>query len=94
LAKRILENDPTAIENAVRNYPDGASTQQILHALASPIPLRTLQYRLAYLVRHGRLQKRFNQTAEAELMSLHEGNFARYGIRPSEFLAWRQVWDA
>ena len=30
--------------------------------------------------------------AEAELVSLHEGNFARYQIRPSEFEAWQQVW--
>ena len=25
------------------------------------------------------------QTAESELLALHEGNFARYQIRPSEF---------
>jgi hypothetical protein len=31
---------------------------------------------------------------EAELASLHEGNFARYQIRPSEFAAWRRVWEA
>ncbi len=36
---------------------------------------------------------RFAQEVEAELTSLHEGNFARYRIRPSEFAAWRQVWD-
>lgn len=31
----------------------------------------------------------FRETAESELLSLHEGNFARYQIRPSEFEAWR-----
>jgi hypothetical protein len=25
-------------------------------------------------------------------VSLHEGNFARYQIRPGEFEAWQQVW--
>jgi Fic family protein len=35
---------------------------------------------------------RFAELAETELISLHEGNFARYRIRPSEFAAWRQVW--
>jgi len=30
--------------------------------------------------------------AETELTSLHEGNFARYRVRPSEYYAWRQVW--
>jgi len=30
--------------------------------------------------------------AESELLSLHEGNFARYQIRPSEFSGWQEVW--
>jgi hypothetical protein len=38
--------------------------------------------------------RRFAELAETELISLHEGNFARYRIRPSEFAAWRQVWKA
>ena len=37
-------------------------------------------------------QQRFTEVAETELMSLHEGNFARYQIRPSEFEAWQRVW--
>ncbi|MHB1529511.1 MAG: Fic family protein [Acidiferrobacteraceae bacterium] len=37
---------------------------------------------------------RFIEIAETELTSLHEGNFARYQIRPSEFAAWRKVWQA
>lgn len=36
----------------------------------------------------------FAEIVEAELAGLHEGNFARYRIRPSEFRAWRQVWEA
>lgn len=39
-------------------------------------------------------RERFAEIAEAELIGLHEGNFARYRIRPSEFAAWRQVWEA
>jgi hypothetical protein len=38
--------------------------------------------------------KRFAEIAEGELIGLHEGNFARYRIRPSEFAAWRQVWES
>jgi hypothetical protein len=38
-------------------------------------------------------RKRFIEISEAELMGLHEGNFARYQVRPSEFSAWRRVWD-
>lgn len=37
-------------------------------------------------------RERFRETAERELLGLHEGNFARYQIRPSEFAAWREVW--
>ena len=29
---------------------------------------------------------------ETELLNLHEGNFARYGVRPSEFKSWREIW--
>lgn len=39
-------------------------------------------------------RQRFIEIVEAELAGLHEGNFARYRIRPSEFAAWRQAWDA
>ncbi len=35
----------------------------------------------------------FRELAEAELMALHEGNFARYQVRPAEFYAWREVWS-
>ncbi|MDO8543394.1 MAG: Fic family protein [Opitutaceae bacterium] len=37
-------------------------------------------------------QKRFAEMAETELTSLHEGNFARYRLRPSEFAAWQKTW--
>ena len=37
-------------------------------------------------------QARFVEVAETELMSLHEGNIARYRLRPSEYQAWRQSW--
>ena len=32
------------------------------------------------------------QGIETELLSLHEGNFARYWIRPSEFRQWKEIW--
>lgn len=39
-------------------------------------------------------RERFREVAERELLALHEGNFARYRIRPSEFEAWQQVWES
>ena len=38
-------------------------------------------------------RRRFAELVETELLSLHEGNYARYRIRPSEFEAWRQIWE-
>lgn len=37
-------------------------------------------------------QSAFAAIVEEELLSLHEGNFARYQVRPSEFRAWRGQW--
>ncbi len=38
-------------------------------------------------------REQFRSIAESELAGLHEGNFARYQIRPSEFAAWREIWS-
>ena len=35
----------------------------------------------------------FQVMIEEELLSLHEGNFARYAVRPSVFEAWQRVWN-
>jgi len=38
-------------------------------------------------------RERFREIAEGELLSLHEGNYARYQIRPAEFAAWQEIWS-
>jgi hypothetical protein len=35
-------------------------------------------------------KERFIQTVEQELINLHEGNFARYFVTPSEFRRWQK----
>ncbi len=37
-------------------------------------------------------QARFSEVVETEVLNLHEGNIARYRLRPSEFHEWQQVW--
>ena len=37
---------------------------------------------------------RFLEIVETELLSLHEGNYARYRVSPLQFDAWQEVWDA
>ncbi|WP_297777114.1 Fic family protein [uncultured Roseovarius sp.] len=34
----------------------------------------------------------FTTVVEDELLGLHEGNFARFQVRPSEFQEWRSIW--
>ena len=36
----------------------------------------------------------FRELAEREIVGLHEGNFARYRIRPSDFTAWQAAWGS
>ncbi|MGH9550356.1 MAG: Fic family protein [Terriglobales bacterium] len=36
---------------------------------------------------------KFIEVAEDEILALHEGNFARYRLCPSEFEAWGKVWN-
>jgi hypothetical protein len=35
---------------------------------------------------------KFIESVEIELRGLHEGNIARYRLRPSEYVAWRKIW--
>jgi fido (protein-threonine AMPylation protein) len=36
---------------------------------------------------------RFIEVVETEVMSLHEGNIARYRLRPSEYQLWEKIWQ-
>lgn len=38
-------------------------------------------------------QREFQENTETELLGLHEGNFARYQLRPSEFEQWQKIWQ-
>lgn len=35
---------------------------------------------------------RFVETVETEIMSLHDGNIARYRLRPTQYRTWREGW--
>ena len=37
-------------------------------------------------------QDQFREVVENELMGLHEGNFVRYLIKPSQFRVWQEAW--
>jgi hypothetical protein len=38
-------------------------------------------------------RQQFIETTQTELLGLHEGNFARFRVRPAEFKRWKEVWD-
>jgi Fic family protein len=38
-------------------------------------------------------RSRATEMAENDLLALHEGNFARLRVRPSEFAAWQAIWQ-
>lgn len=38
-------------------------------------------------------REKFREMAESDLLNLHEGNFARLQVRPSEFAAWQVAWE-
>jgi hypothetical protein len=37
-------------------------------------------------------QAKFIEVVKTELLGIHEGNFVRYRIKPSEFSAWKKRW--
>jgi hypothetical protein len=39
-------------------------------------------------------RSRFAAAAEETLAGIHEGNSARYRIRPSEFMSWQATWTS
>lgn len=52
--------------------------------------LRVIKERVSTLPKQQ--QARFIEVTETELQELHEGNIARFRIRPSQYRAWREQW--
>lgn len=67
----------------------------IAFAVRESIPtskIETLADRTAVHIPVADLEK-FHQVVNQELSSLHEGNIARYRLRPSEFYAWKEFFE-
>ena len=79
LRVRYRELIRQAIHTVVRNKMDKLKSSQFIAKFASEnVPAEH--------------RNRFVEIAEIEISSLHEGNFARFKIRPSEFFAWQSSW--
>ena len=72
MARRLSEEDLKAIEVAIQSRSGGLTAQEIRKILKSALPLRTLQYRLKYLVDNNRLIKK------------GEGRWTRYHLTMGE----------
>lgn len=74
--------------------------RQMLHDVIAEVVRGGLdrQAAIRHIRRHatetvpGEDRGRFSEIVETELMALHEGNIARYHLRPSEYHAWRHIW--
>jgi hypothetical protein len=75
LAKQIPDDALAAIDDAVRRHPGGVSAQEVMRALAAPIPLRTLQYRLKSLVTRNLAAAAFADRDLAQAVARHKGMF-------------------
>ena len=63
----------------------------VTNAMDGPSALKKI-YQEARLIPKEDCAK-FIEVVETELLSLHEGNIARYKIRFSDFEKWKKVWN-
>jgi hypothetical protein len=65
--------------------------QVVRKQLSKPKAVDTIQ---SYASQHIQApdRQRFIEVVENQLLSLHEGNIARYRLRASEFVSWRKTW--
>ena len=72
-----------------------AIAEQVAEIIRSRCDRRDAVARLRQWAEHSVIEfdrKRFVSAAEETLAAIHEGNFARYRIRPSEYEAWKAAW--
>lgn len=82
------EPDPFMLK--YRNQIRSLISEIISHQLTSSKASAEIETKVGKLPEAERAK--FTEAVETELMSLHEGNFARYMVRPSEFKAWKENW--
>lgn len=62
----------------------------IINAMPQKDAVKTIEQYAAQLPEDDRIK--FVEVVDTELLSLHEGNFARFRTKPSEFKKWLEVW--
>lgn len=94
MPKYISNKDLSPIEIVLAKQPDGWRIGELEKALSNQglsINRRTILNLHPQLLRDlvpEEDRERFLAIAKEEIAALHEGNFARYRLRPGEFKAW------
>lgn len=91
-ALRQTIGEPDLFRLKYRAQMKAAITEVVSGALAQKEADIAIKKRAADYIPEADRAK-FIEYAETELLSLHEGNFARYWIKPAEFEKWREVWE-
>lgn len=90
-AQRQSLGDPDPFRLKYREAIRHLVTEMVTGAMPKNIAVGIIKVRAFQLPKED--QSKFVEAVETELMNLHEGNFARYQIRPAEFKAWQEVWN-
>ena len=90
-AQRQSLGEPDLFRLKYREAIRNLITQLVTNAIPKQIVSETIKTTALELPEKD--QPKFIETVGNELLNLHEGNFARYQIRPAEFKKWQEVWN-
>jgi Fic family protein len=90
-AQRQSLGNPDPFRFKYREAMRNLITQLVKDALPKNIAIGLIKVKAIQLPDED--QSKFVEAVEMELLHLHEGNFARYQIRPSEFRKWQEIWN-
>ena len=82
--------EPDLFRMKYREEIRGLITEIVVEAIPEDMATAVIKAKALRLPKEDQLK--FIQTVENELTGLHEGNFARYYLRPAEFRRWREAW--
>lgn len=83
--------EPDAFRSNYWEEPREAIQQVVVNALGKDRAIPNIKIKARNVVSRDRAQ--FAKAVERELLDLHEGNFARFKIAPSEFNRWKTIWE-
>ncbi len=90
-AQRQSLGEPDPFRLKYREPIRNMITQVVTDAMPKSLAIPLIKVKALQLPHE--IQGKFIEAVETELFNLHEGNFARYMIKPSEFENWQEAWN-